>query len=73
MCYEAESSEKWGLRRALARLVEVPDEVELADVGEVLVEHLHEQMDGLQACELILCPWTHITSQFTVSTSCNSA
>lgn len=35
-------------------LVEVEHEVQLADVVEVLVEHLHEVVDGLQVAEIVV-------------------
>ena len=35
-------------------LVEVEDEVQLADVVEVLVENLHKVMDGLQVVEVVV-------------------
>ena len=35
-------------------LVEVENEVELADVVEVVVEHLHEEVDRLERRELVV-------------------
>ncbi|KAJ8578957.1 hypothetical protein ON010_g247 [Phytophthora cinnamomi] len=41
------------LRQDLGHLVEVEDDVELADVGELLVQQLDEQVDGLQPQQLV--------------------
>lgn len=38
----------------VVRLVEVEDDVQLAHVAEVTVEHLHEQVDLLQGDELVV-------------------
>lgn len=40
-------------KTARSHFVEVPDEVELTDVREVLVEHFDEEVDHLQARELV--------------------
>lgn len=38
----------------VVRLVEVEDDVQLADVPEVAVQHLHKQMDLLERDELVV-------------------
>jgi hypothetical protein len=43
-----------GARGGMRHLVEVEDEIELADVAKVLVEHLDEEVDGLEARELVV-------------------
>ena len=35
-------------------LVEIEDDVELADVAEELVEELHEEVDGLEVRQLVV-------------------
>ena len=35
-------------------LVEIEDEVKLADIAEVVIQDLHKQMDGLQVCQLVV-------------------
>ena len=39
----------------LLHLMEVEDQIELADIAEVVVQNLHKQVNRLQICELIVC------------------
>lgn len=41
-------------------LVEVEDQVQLADIAKVLVEHLNKLVDDLQGDELVLIWWGEI-------------
>ena len=38
----------------LLHLMEVEDQIELADIAEVVVQNLHKQVNRLQICELIV-------------------
>ena len=39
----------------LLHLMEIEDQIELADIAEVVVQNLHKQVNRLQICELIVC------------------
>lgn len=45
---------QWRVRGRRTDLVEIEDDVELADVAEELVEELHEEVDRLEVRQLVV-------------------